>query len=72
MLEILPRTTNKTEISPFQVDISRKNEEEEIMKRMLAALKQPEKLLREEVQSLRQEKKQLLAANEHYFKMLVP
>ena len=39
---------------------------------MLATLKQPEKMLREEVRTLRHEREQLMEANEHYFKMLVP
>ena len=39
---------------------------------MMGQLCQPEKLLREELSSLRKERAQLLESNLHYFKMLVP
>ena len=51
---------------------SGRHEEEEILERMLTSLKQPEKLLREEIEMLRGERGKLIEANLHYFKLLAP
>ena len=60
LLEIIPCSSRAGEELSFELQIERNNDDEEVLDRMMTTLRQPEKLLREEVGCLRQERKKLM------------